>query len=47
MQKLQSAPIKEIVVTNSVAKKDNEIEKIKHIDIADQITETMKKISEK
>lgn len=45
MQKLQDAPIKEVIVTNSVPRKDNSIEKIKEVDISVQIAEAMKHIS--
>ncbi len=45
MQKLQDAPIKEVIVTNSVPQKPNAISKIQQIDIAVQIAEAMKTIS--
>lgn len=43
--KLDNAPIEEVIVTNSVQAKDNQISKIRQLDISTQITETMKKIS--
>ena len=45
MQKLQLAPVKEVIVTNSVPQKDNEIAKIKHVDISKQIADAIKEIS--
>ncbi len=45
MQKLQNAPIKEIIVTNSVPNKENSIDKIKQIDISEQIAQAMEEIS--
>ena len=45
MQKLQGAPIKEVIVTNSVPLKTNPISKIKSLDIGNQIADAMKEIS--
>ena len=45
MTKLNEAPVKEVIVTNSVPPKSNEIAKIKHIDISEQISGAMKEIS--
>ena len=45
MDKLQKAPVKEVVVTNSVPKKENAIAKIKQVDLSKQIAEAITKIS--
>ena len=45
MQHLAMPQIKEIVVTNSLPGKDNELTKIKHIDMSGQIVDTIKQIS--
>ena len=45
MQKLQEAPIKEVIVTNSMPKKENAISKIKQLDLSPQIAQAMKSIS--
>ena len=45
MQKLQEAPIKEVIVTNSMPKKDNSIKKIKQVDLSSQIAQAIKTIS--
>ncbi len=46
MDKLQKAPVKEVVVTNSVPAKENAIEKIKQVDLSKQIADAIIKISE-
>ena len=46
MKNLQEAPVKEVIVTNSMPKKDNLIDKIKYIDISEQIVDAMEKISD-
>lgn len=45
MQKLNEAPIKEVIVSNSTPKKENASEKIKQIDITPQIIGAMLNIS--
>ena len=45
MQRLNDAPIKEIIVTNSMPQKANKIDKIKEVDLSVQIAEAMKSIS--
>ncbi|MBQ3641228.1 ribose-phosphate pyrophosphokinase [bacterium] len=45
MQKIESSPVKEVVVTNSVPKKPEATDKIKQLDISAQIVEAMKSIS--
>ncbi len=45
MQRLDDAPIKEIIVTNSMPPKPNAIGKIKEVDLSVQIAEAMKSIS--
>lgn len=45
MQKLNDAPIKEVVVTNSVPSKPDSTEKIKQVDLSGQIADAMKEIS--
>ncbi len=45
MQRLNDAPIKEIIVTNSMPSKPNAIGKIKEVDLSVQIAEAMKSIS--
>ena len=45
MQRLQDAPIKEIIVTNSMPQKVDKIDKIKEVDLSVQIAEAMKSIS--
>ena len=45
VERLENAPIKEVIVTNSVPKKDSATEKIKQVDISIQIAEAMRKIS--
>ncbi|MCD7878548.1 MAG: ribose-phosphate pyrophosphokinase [Candidatus Gastranaerophilales bacterium] len=44
-ERLQNAPIKEVIVTNSVQPKSNPIDKIKQVDISAQISDTIRKIS--
>ncbi len=46
MQRLEEAPVKEVIVTNSVPAKSNSIDKIKQIDISIQIADAMRKIAE-
>lgn len=46
MKKLQDAPIKEVIVTNSVEKKPNSIEKIKQVDISFEIAKAMQALSQ-
>ena len=45
MKKLQEAPVKEVVVTNTVPKKENAIPKIKQLDMSSQIADAIKHIS--
>ena len=45
MERLQNAPIKEIIVTNSLPPKANAIDKIKEVDLSVQIAEAMRSIS--
>ena len=45
MHKLNEAPIKEVIVTNSVPKRQGAIDKIKQVDLSDQIIGAMKEIS--
>ena len=45
MQKLQEAPIKEVIVTNTMPPKDTAISKIKYADLSSQIADAMKTIS--
>ena len=45
MERLQNAPIKEIIVTNSMPQKPNKIDKIKEVDLSVQIAEAMRSIS--
>ncbi len=45
MQKLQEAPIKEVIVTNSMPKREGAIAKIKQVDISSQISDAIKSIS--
>ncbi|MBQ9246441.1 ribose-phosphate pyrophosphokinase [bacterium] len=45
MKKLQEAPIKEVIVTNSVPKKQGAIPKIKQVDISEQIVNSIIDIS--
>ena len=45
MKKLQEAPIKEVIVTNSVPQRDDKIDKITQVDISVQIAEAMRQIS--
>ena len=45
MQRLNDAPIKEIIVTNSLPTKPNAIDKIKEVDLSVQIAEAMRSIS--
>ena len=45
MKKLQDAPIKEVIVTNSVEKKPNSIDKIKQVDISVEIAKAMQDLS--
>lgn len=45
MQKLNDAPIKEVIVTNSMPPKANSISKIKEVDLSVQIAEAMRNIS--
>ncbi len=45
MKKLQEAPVKEVVVTNTVPKKDNTISKIKQLDMSSHIADAIKHIS--
>ena len=46
MEKLNNAPIEEVIVTNSVQAKENQISKIRQIDISSQIVQAMKNITE-
>ena len=43
--KENDAPVKEVIVTNSMPKKENSIDKIKQVDLSMQIAEAMKTIS--
>ena len=45
MERLQNAPIKEIIVTNSLPPRANAIDKIKEVDLSVQIAEAMRSIS--
>lgn len=45
MQKLSDAPVKEVIVTNSVPLKQNSISKIQQVDLSSQIAGTMLDIS--
>lgn len=45
MQRLNDAPVKEVIVTNSVQKKPESIDKIKQLDLSVQIADAMKTIS--
>lgn len=45
MQRLQNAPVKEVIVTNSMPKKTNAMDKIKQVDLSVQIAEAMRSIS--
>ncbi|MBQ4123518.1 ribose-phosphate pyrophosphokinase [bacterium] len=45
MIKLQDAPVKEVIVTNSIPKKASSIEKIKQVDISEQVTSAILDIS--
>ena len=45
MERLQDAPIKEIIVTNSLPPRANAIDKIKEVDLSVQIAEAMRSIS--
>ncbi|MBQ8886869.1 MAG: ribose-phosphate pyrophosphokinase [Candidatus Gastranaerophilales bacterium] len=45
MERLQNAPIKEVIVTNSMPQKPNTIDKIKEVDLSVQIAEAMRSIS--
>lgn len=45
MQRLNDAPVKEVIVTNSMPKRENSIDKIKQVDLSLQIAEAMKTIS--
>ena len=47
MKRLNDAPVKEVIVTNSVPKKPDSIDKIKQVDLSVQIAEAMKNISAK
>ncbi len=47
MDKIEKAPVKDVVVTNSVPKKSESVDKIKQLDISSQIVEAMKSISAK
>ncbi len=47
MKRLNDAPVKEIIVTNSVPKKSDSIDKIKQVDLSVQIAEAMRNISAK
>ncbi len=46
MKRLNDAPVREVIVTNSVPKKQNSIDKIKQVDLSVQIAEVMSKISD-
>lgn len=45
MKRLNDAPVKEVIVTNSVPKKPDSIDKIKQVDLSVQIAEAMRNIS--
>ena len=45
MERLQNAPVKEVIVTNSIPQKPNAIDKIKQVDLSVQIAEAMRNIS--
>ena len=45
MDRLQNAPVKEVIVTNSMPQKPNAIDKIQQVDLSVQIAEAMKTIS--
>lgn len=45
MKRLNDAPVKEVIVTNSVPQKPDSIDKIKQVDLSVQIAEAMKNIS--
>ena len=45
MKRLNDAPVKEVIVTNSVPKKPDSIDKIKQVDLSVQIVEAMRNIS--
>ena len=45
MLRLQNAPIKEVIVTNSMPQKPDAIDKIQQVDLSVQIAEAMKNIS--
>lgn len=45
MQRLENAPVKEVIVTNSMPQKENAIDKIRQVDLSVQIAEAMKSIS--
>ena len=47
MEKIENAPVKGVYVTNSVAEKSDASDKIKYIDISQQIIDTIKKMSDK
>ena len=47
MEKIENAPVKGVYVTNSVAEKSDASDKIKYIDISQQIVDTIKKMSDK
>ena len=47
MKRLNDAPVKEVIVTNSVPKKPDSIDKIKQVDLSVQIAEAMNNISAK
>lgn len=46
MEKIQQAPVKQVVVTNSVEKKPNAIDKIGYVDISGQIADTIIKMTD-
>ncbi len=46
MKRLNDAPVKEVIVTNSVEKKPNSIEKIKQVDISFEIAKAMQALSQ-
>ena len=45
MKRLNDAPVKEVIVTNSIPKKPDAIDKIKQVDLSYQIADAMKLIS--
>lgn len=45
VQRLESAPVKEVIVTNSIQNEKKTTDKFKHVDISLQIAEAMRKIS--